>query len=212
MSEFRSEIVETSKTRSDFLKWKLIGAAGLGAVGLGVTTPASIAGSYLVLALIPLVCFYVDMICRHTSLRILVIGRFLRLQGAGEQAAYEAFAQLSREQGVFGFEDLALLWSTVLLSGLIFLLGLLRVAPGGHAAAAANAVLVWAGKQPIDVQELAPPLFMLSGVVGAALTTVNHLAYKQHIDRLNALVSDTNRMRTVRAMASKSAPTDPTGA
>jgi hypothetical protein len=207
MSEFRTEIVETSKSRTEFLKWKLIGAAGLGAVGLGLTEHAG-AGGYLVLALIPFVCFYVDMICRHISLRILVIGRFLRLPQAGEQAAYEEFAQLSRNEGVFGFEDLALVWSTVLLSGLVFLMGLLRVAPGS-AATAADSILVWADGRQIQVAALAPPLFMVSGLLGAALTTVNHITYKRHVDRLNRLVDDTNRMPAIMAMANKVFPPEP---
>jgi hypothetical protein len=208
MSEFRTEIVETSKSRTEFLKWKLIGAAGLGAVGLGLTEHAGAAGGYLVLALIPFVCFYVDMICRHISLRILVIGRFLRLPQAGEQAAYEEFAQLSRNEGVFGFEDLALVWSTVLLSGLVFLLGLLRVAPGS-AANGADPILLWAAGQQIHVESVAPPLFMVSGVLGAALTTVNHITYKRHIDRLNKLVDDANRMPAILAMANKVFPPEP---
>jgi hypothetical protein len=208
MSEFRSEIIETSNTRTEFLKWKLIGAAGLGAVGLGLTEHTGTAGGYLVLALIPLVCVYVDLICRHISLRILVIGRFLRLPQAGEQAAYEEFAQLSRDEGVFGFEDIALVWSTVQLCGLVFLLGLFRVAPGS-AATGPGPILLWATDRQIHVEAVAPPLFMVSGVLGAALTTVNHLSYKRRIARLNALADDTGRMPAIMAMANKIFPPEP---
>jgi len=199
MSIFRTEIIETSKARTDFLKWKLIGTAGLGAVGLGLPVPASIAGGYLVLALIPLVCFYVDMISRQIALRILVIASFLRLQGAGEQAAYEVFAKLNRDKGMFEFEDVAQSCSTVVMSLLVFVLGLLKVAPGGGAGACAH--LMWAGGQPIDIEKLASWLFILSGLAGVLLTILNHYAYERHIARLDTLVNDTKEMRIIRAMA-----------
>ncbi len=204
MSEFRTEIIETSKTRTEFLKWKLIGAAGLGAVGLGLTEHTGTAGGYLVLALIPLVCFYVDVICRHISLRILVVGRFLRLPQAGEQAAYEEFAQLSRNEGVFGFEDLALVWSTALLSGLVFLLGLVGAVPTQGDSSESLTISVLGSS--VCLSDVAPPLFMISGVVGAALTTVNHLTYKRHIRQLDALAADAGAMAPIVAMAHKPFP------
>lgn len=34
--------------------------------------------TYLILCLIPLVCFYIDLLCNHQDLKMLLIGRFLK--------------------------------------------------------------------------------------------------------------------------------------
>ena len=65
------------------LKWKLVlvgtlGAAGLGLAGASRHTPGH---PELVLCAVPFVSVYVDLLCRHLSLRILVIGRYLRRPG-----------------------------------------------------------------------------------------------------------------------------------
>ena len=74
------------------LKWKLILVAALGAVGLGFSNRNTVVpNAYLVLLLIPLVCFYVDLLCKHMSLRIIVIGAFLQFGSKEEDAAYERF-------------------------------------------------------------------------------------------------------------------------
>src|SRR5215831_2425030 len=125
MSSLRKEIVEAQKVRSEILKWKLILVAALGAVGLGFSNPNTIVpNAYLVLLLIPLVCFYVDLLCRHMSLRIIVIGAFLRFRSKEEDAAYESFVSEARAKGAFAFEEWALDWSTVVLSVLVGLVGL----------------------------------------------------------------------------------------
>ena len=132
MSGLREEIIESEKTRSDLLKWKLIIVAALGTVGLGVKgsgTP-SMVGAFFVLLLIPLVCFYVDLLCWHTKLRIMTIGEFLRL-GLGNSAVerdYEEFVSKSTQMGpkklnIFALEDWALEWSTWVLSVLVILAG-----------------------------------------------------------------------------------------
>jgi hypothetical protein len=67
MSNLRQEI-DTEKTRADFQKWKLIAVAALGAMGLGLSqTPNAVRPipAYLVLPLIPLICLYADLLCRH---------------------------------------------------------------------------------------------------------------------------------------------------
>ena len=64
--DFRTEIVEAQKGRTDLLKWKLILVAALGALGLGIngfSKDAKPALSLdLALCLIPLVCVYVDLL------------------------------------------------------------------------------------------------------------------------------------------------------
>ncbi len=83
--ELRDEIVESQKTRVDLLKWKIILAATLGAVALGFEgTPPSAAPfshEYL-LCLIPLICLYVDLLCAHLNLRIMVIARYVQFVAA----------------------------------------------------------------------------------------------------------------------------------
>jgi hypothetical protein len=122
MEVLRAEIGEAHKARSDLLKWKLALVAGLGTIGLGLTQEI---GHPIVLIGIPLVCGYVDLLTRHLTLRIHVIGDFLRgrPQGRGDEELlakeafyrdYEAFVE--RNRSVFAFEDWALYLSSIVLS------------------------------------------------------------------------------------------------
>lgn len=116
MEQLRSEIVESEKLRADFLKWKLVIVAALGAVGLGLNTqhgPIAI-----ILMGIPLVCIYVDLLCYHIDLRIQVIGAFFRsydpVQEPQAEHAYERYVNSRRS--VFELEDWVLKYSTRALS------------------------------------------------------------------------------------------------
>jgi hypothetical protein len=98
---------------SDLLKWKLVLVAAIGTVGLGLTE--SEVGHPIVLIGIPLICAYVDLLCRHLTLRIHVIGNFIRSRPEVESATseldglqnlyreYEMFAE--RNRGAFAFES-----------------------------------------------------------------------------------------------------------
>jgi len=123
MEELRAEILEAERSRSDLLKWKLVLVAGLGAIGIGVNPDSGRVP--LVLIGIPLVCAYVDLLCRHLTLRVHVIGQFLRSRpprGAPADVvwkeqlfrSYEDYAYA--KQAAFGFENWALFWSSTLLS------------------------------------------------------------------------------------------------
>src|SRR5450631_3789478 len=129
MSSLREEIVASEQLRSDLVKWKLIIVSALGAAGLGFTEHSEHTGfsyAYLVLVLIPFVCFYVDLLCRHVSIRIMVIGTFIRLGFCGVETAYEGFVEKTRKKlDVFLLEDWVLQGSTIVLSSLIMLGGLL---------------------------------------------------------------------------------------
>jgi hypothetical protein len=86
MAALRSEIVESEKARIDLLKYKLIAIAALGSIGLGLGGGQSNNGAPLIhatyiLNIIPLVCLYVDLLCHHNTMRILVIGQFLKAKG-----------------------------------------------------------------------------------------------------------------------------------
>ena len=90
---FKNEIVESEKSRIDLLKWKFIVIGALGSIALGVkplsSQPISESGSSqsgvfltfsfastLIFCLIPLLCVYIDLLCKHLNLRILVVGNF----------------------------------------------------------------------------------------------------------------------------------------
>jgi hypothetical protein len=80
---------------------------------------------YLLCA-IPLVCGYADLMCAHITLRILVIGTYLRKLETYQRTTlsdkffvgYEQFAQLARtgDARVFALENWTMHGSTVLLS------------------------------------------------------------------------------------------------
>ena len=122
MEDLRSEILEAHKARSDLLKWKLVLVAGLGTIGLGFSEEV---GHPIVLIGVPLVCAYVDLLTRHLTLRIHVIGDFLRTPAADATDAepsslrrffheYETFVE--RNRSAFSFEDWALYLSSIVLS------------------------------------------------------------------------------------------------
>lgn len=77
MSNLRTEIINAQQVRSDLLKWKLLLVAGLGGASLGFSGN-QVSGAELALCVIPFVCVYVDLLCRHLNLRNMIIGAFLR--------------------------------------------------------------------------------------------------------------------------------------
>jgi predicted ATPase len=131
LEAFRNEIVEAEKGRMDLLKWKLLLIAGLGTVGFGLSSSgkstSSVLSPHLLLCLIPLVCIYVDSLCQHLQMRILVISEFFRnykYQGRDIDMmrfrAYEKFCHDARL--VFLLEDLAQHILTIFFSLLILVI------------------------------------------------------------------------------------------
>jgi hypothetical protein len=105
MEKLRDEILQCESTRADLLKWKLAIAGGIGAAGLGFAGSVDLRHADLVLCVVPLVAVYVDLLCRHLTLKMLVIGTFLTqpepASGLAEVfAAYEAHAAQARELDV----------------------------------------------------------------------------------------------------------------
>ena len=76
----RTEIVECLKARIDLLKYKLLIIAILGSIGLGLTDKINVEKAVVapvyVLCVIPFACIFVDSLCMHNNLRILVIAKF----------------------------------------------------------------------------------------------------------------------------------------
>jgi hypothetical protein len=129
LEKLRDEIVESQKARTDLMKWKLFLVAAIGAAAFGIGSTAATGSDppFVLLALIPWVCLYVDALCIHNDLRIMAIARFLRTGGKGSvdpnsiESKYEAYCAESRAQ--FSLEGFALQLTTLGLSLLVFFLG-----------------------------------------------------------------------------------------
>jgi hypothetical protein len=123
--KLRDEIIESQKAQTDLVKWKLILVAAIGATGLRAV-PDTPANAPILLALIPLVCIYVDAVCFHCEIRIMSIARFLRFStepGLKEDRVYEEHCENHRTH--FALISVALLGASVVLSFLVFLSGAL---------------------------------------------------------------------------------------
>ncbi len=119
VSELRNEVVESEKARMDFLKWKVILIAGLAAAGLGVGYAQAFP---VILAFIPFVCAYVDVVCIHNDLRIHVIASFLRSRRntAGFEDAADYETRCRDNGGMFGLESFALIGTTIVMCVTIY--------------------------------------------------------------------------------------------
>jgi len=132
---FKTEIIEAEKSRTDLLKWKLIIVATLGAVGLGIDpedsgSTSAVMSPILALSLIPLAATYVDLLCKHLQLRILVVSEFFQKCTPNEEIPgyfidYEKFCGEKRR--AFDLEDWAQVYSTVVLSVLVPLVAASRL-------------------------------------------------------------------------------------
>jgi hypothetical protein len=181
MSVLREEIIESEKIRSELLKWKLIIVSVLGATGLGFTEYGKAPNANLVLLVIPLACVYVDLLCRHINLRIIAIGTFIRLGFCGEEAAYENFILETTKMGpkknmsIFALEDWALDGSTVLLSVLVIVAGLI-------------------------LPNVAWILFAISGSIGIGATALICRRCSHRIAALNQLKEDQEIIEKLRSI------------
>jgi hypothetical protein len=111
------EILESQKMRSELLRWKLILCAALGAAGFGLSSGSS-SSHIALLALIPLACVYVDLLCTNINLRMILIGRHFSANGD----PYESFVEKHRI--VFCLEDWALYGSTYALCVVLIFLAI----------------------------------------------------------------------------------------
>lgn len=207
-TELRTEIVESQKARVDLFKWKIILIAALGAVGIGVEpTPTTSPASHLVvspeylLCLIPFVCVYVDLLCSHLNLRIMVIGRYLHLvreygpNAEPREPDYEAFVERARSwEGIptprwnwrrlnaFGFENFTQNISSAAFSVLVGVWPLIH--------AGANAFV-----------------FVAAGLAGFTFSVVAYSEYLSREDALKTLyLNERDRIRTELAAAAPVPP------
>jgi hypothetical protein len=110
----------------------------------------------LVLVAKPLVCLYVDMVCWDLSLRILVIGGFIRSLGTkGEYIShpmikYERYVEGKRS--AFSLEDWVLSGSTIVLSSGVFVYAAVLISKWGIRPRGSPAARVL---RPVSAQRLA---------------------------------------------------------
>ncbi len=139
IDKLREEIIESEKSRIDLLKWKFILIAALGSIGLGIEDNTTIFSRYITLCLIPPVCVYVDLLCKHLNLRILCIAYFIRYTKINKPPEsslslaqeYEQFCcdvrkpkeknknEETNNSKPLCLEDLAQEWSTLIIIGLL---------------------------------------------------------------------------------------------
>ena len=120
----REESVAAQSMRFDLAKFKLITTAILGSIAVGAGTTAGPERFPYVMALIPLVSIYIDVIANTKQIQILVIGSFLKNYRQGVFADYEKFcSDLRSKRNVFA-DSYAFYVSTAVLSLTIALYGL----------------------------------------------------------------------------------------
>ena len=119
------QLKSAQQDRLQLLRWKLLIIAGVGAPALGFAS-YNVTGSHLALAIIPLACLYVDILCRELSVRSKRIGRFLaHHQNDDEMArAFETYYKATKKGA--SLESFALVSSTVTASILVFLIGMVK--------------------------------------------------------------------------------------
>jgi hypothetical protein len=125
VEKLRDEIIETEKSRSDLIKWKiiLIAAIGAAALGVGVELKPDVRAPVALLALVPFVCLYVDAACFHLDLRILAIAAFLRTRLPEEDPASIYELGITQERDAFNLESVALRYTTLGLCLLLIIIG-----------------------------------------------------------------------------------------
>jgi hypothetical protein len=148
------EIVEAQKQRGGYLKWKLVLVAALGAAALGLGDEDG-HERLILLALVPFVCVYVDLLCYGNNLRILVIGKYFEAEGC----RYEKHAGSCRT--VFGMEDWALYCSSYFAATVVLVLG-----------------AIWLATRNVkQIGVLQPTMLIIAGVGGLLLVGAAQFSY-----------------------------------
>lgn len=130
----RTEIIESEKTKTDLMKWKLVLIAGVGSTTFGLAQSAILLKFQYLICLLPCVCLYVDLIYFQINLKIISIGSFIRqLKPLDSQKPdistmilYEKYVEKIRKtqnQNSWSFERWAIQGSSILSSIFVILFG-----------------------------------------------------------------------------------------
>jgi len=200
-SKLPNEIISAEKCRSDYLKWKLLLVAVLGAAGFGLGEKGEPVP--LLLALIPFVCIYVDLLCTNLKIRIILIGTFYATK---RDDPYEKFVEEYRNVGrnVFSLDDCALYWSTLVVCAFLILIGSFsqpvhRVVPPesvGAAGAGFTQLVFGILISPASATKASNPsswqspgsenvILILTGSVGIVLSLFTYWISQKRIDKLS---------------------------
>ena len=176
VASLRTEIVESQKSRIDLLKYKLVSVAALGSVGLGLGSYHGNDGNSIlrqdyVLCIIPLACIYVDLLCYHNNMRILVIAKYLKsmgneyekyISGLGEALQRDGIAK--KEGYLFELEDWSLIGSTIFLSLVITAIGFF-----------------------MDRDCIKGSVFIIAGIFGIVTSIIAYVMFVRHAKKLDSI-------------------------
>lgn len=188
-SKLPDEILQAQASRSELLKWKLLLMAGLGAAAFGLGEGKGVAP--VLLALIPLACVYVDLLCSNLNIRQIAIGTYYRTECNDK---YEGLCHENRR--AYRMEDWSLYGSTRVVCVLLILFAL-SGAPvivhgtEGGASAAAEPVVSTAAPEDVMIGQLGAAtaaweniVVATSAVAGLALSVWTHHEYLRRLDLL----------------------------
>ncbi len=166
METLRQEIIESQKVRSDLLKWKLFVIAGICTFALSGKTDGVLLNKSLTLSVIPFACSYIDLLCRHLSIRIKSIGLYIKHGNHNHNTLrdYEKFYDdmNSTSWNEISLESIALVGLTVFISIAIIPLGVMT-----------SETQNWV---PVGWPTL---LFYSSSVIGIVASMTIHLFYSR---------------------------------
>jgi|ERR1035438_7481577 hypothetical protein len=177
----RTEVIASQSSRIDLLKYKLLAIATLGGIGLGFAGGEVRVQSFLfepayLLCVLPFTCAFIDLLCMHNTIRILIIGRFLAMNGDAYECFIDSLGKPTNdkirqkdkhgERVYFELEDWALQWSSILLSLLLLTYGVYLAFRETHLGP--RSWMIFAG----------------SGIIGIILSVSTVRAYRRRVDLL----------------------------
>jgi len=174
IEKLTDEIIESQKIRSDYMKWKILAIAALGATAFGLkgeTLTTNI--KYVILAMAPFICFYIDTLCYHVSLRIAGIGRFFETFDRNNNNPIIKYERFIRHQ-----TPAYVRWEHIDAAGSSIAVSLFVVC---------YAVFVWNNPNAIIAKMKAGIFLGIAGVLGLGLCAIAYFKYSNERKRINSL-------------------------
>ena len=126
-AKLRDEAIANQVFQRDLLKWKLVLCGGGFAFGFGFTG-ADTPFAYLSLCAVPISAVYCDLLISDADMRIATKAYFLRDKDDDSLLGdYERFIGSSKVSSTrwWEFRSIAVVWSSVIMSGLVAVVGIL---------------------------------------------------------------------------------------